>query len=266
MPRPLILVTNDDGIASPGLRAAVQAVLGLGDILVAAPASQQTAMGRSLTGRRDACFEAVAFNVEGVSIQAHCLEASPATVVRHALQALCLDRRPDMVVSGINYGENVGTSVSASGTVGAAIEAAVLGIPALACSLQTEPAHFHHHPERDWTTAIHFVRCFARCLLSTPLPPDVDLLKLDVPATATLETPWRLCRLSRQPYFTVTLDIPHPASRLGEGRILVTMDPHTLEPDSDVRAIGVDQVVALTPLSLDATSRTDFPTLLAALG
>ena len=263
--RPLFLLTNDDGIRSPGLRAAARAVRDLGDVLVVAPATQQTAMGRSFTGRPDAFLEPVPFEVDGQPIRAYACEGSPASVVRHGLQALCRDRRPDLLVSGINYGENVGTSISASGTVGAAMEAAARGIPALAASQQMHPDHFTRHEAPDWRASEHFLRLFACKLVGTRLPQDVDLLKLDVPEDATPHTPWRLSRLSRQRYFEVVIDDPGPHSRLKDGRVTVQVDHEALEPDSDVHALVRERVVAVTPLSLDATSRADFADIHRAL-
>jgi 5'-nucleotidase len=253
-------LTNDDGIQSPGLRAAVRAVLALGDLLVVAPATQQTAMGRSFTGRSDALLEPVGFAVEGRQIQAFACEGSPASVVRHGLLVLCRERLPDLVISGINYGENVGGSITASGTVGAAFEAASLKIPALAASLQMHPSAFLHHGEADWAAAEHFLELFARKILQAPLPFDVDLLKLDVPEKATRNTPWRLTRLSRQRYFMRILEDPTLLSCLGDGHVAVKVDHETLEADSDVHALMAG-LVAVTPLSLDATSRTDFAVL-----
>ena len=263
--RPLILLTNDDGIASPGLREAAVALAEIGELLVAAPAYQQTAMGRSHTGRPGALLERVDLRIQGHSVAAYGLDASPATEVRHALQALCQDRKPDLVVSGINYGENVGSTITVSGTVGAAFEGAVHGIPALAISLQMDFSKIHHHGEADWLAAAHFARHFALRLLERAMPLDVDVVKVDVPEGATLATPWRLTRLSRQHYVQVILDEPHPRSALGEGHIAVCVDEATLEPDSDIYALVRDKVVSVTPLSLDATSRTGFQAIQAFL-
>ena len=264
--RPLIFLTNDDGIASPGLMAAARAALPLGELLIVAPSTQQTAMGRSFRGRKDAQLEAIPYEVDGHPVRAFHIEGTPATVVRHALQVLCLDRLPDLLISGINYGENVGSSISASGTVGAAIEAASMGIPALAAARQVHPDDFMEHGEQDWAAAEHFLRLFAVKLLSGPMPFDMDLLKIDVPDDATIETPWRMCRLSRQRYFEMVLEAPSLESRIGDGRISVTVDHGSLESDSDIHALTVDRIVAVTPLSLDATSRADFSTIRRLLG
>ncbi len=253
----LILLTNDDGIASPGLAAAVRAVMGLGEVLVVAPSTQQTAAGRSFRGRQDAHLERHLLSIDGQDIDAWHLDASPALVVRHGLQVLCQGRLPDLIVSGINYGENLGSSVTASGTLGAALEGALHRIPSLATSLQVSPEQFFHHGEQDWSAATHHVRAVAEQLLRHPMPFDVDVLKLDVPDDATPETPRRLCRLSRQPYFVNHLDDPHPGSRIRDGRLSVEVHRADLEPDSDVHALAVDRVVAVTPLSVDFSSRTD---------
>ncbi len=109
----------------------------------------------------------------------------------------------------------------------------------------------------DYTAAIHFTRLFARCLLATPLPFDVDLLKLDVPSDATPETPWRLTRVSRHTYFA---PIPPQRSDLAEPMRIdyrTPTHPERTEPDSDIYALAVDRVVSVAPLSLDLTSRAD---------
>lgn len=265
MDRPTIVLTNDDGIRSPGLRAAAEALVDLGDLWVVAPLEQQTAAGRSFRGRREATFEAVPFEVGGQAIRAYACAGSPASVVRHALAVLFGDRRPDLVVSGINYGENVGSSITASGTVGAAYEAASAGLRALAASKATHPDAFLTHGDEDWSAAIHFVRRFAEALLRAELPPDVDVLKLDIPEGATPETPWKVTRQSRQRYFVRRITGGDLRTPLGAGSIVVEVDEATLEADSDVRALR-DGWVSVTPLSLDATSRTDFEALARTLG
>ena len=109
-----------------------------------------------------------------------------------------LPAKPDLVVSGINFGENLGTGVTVSGTVGAALEAAGIGIPALAISLETLIEHHYSLSEDvDFRAAAHFTGNFARLLLNQDMPSDVDVLKIDVPIEATQETPWEITRISR---------------------------------------------------------------------
>ena len=253
--KPLILVTCDDGIESPGLRAAVRAVLPLGDVIVASPCEQQTGAGRSLPTFHDGAIHQVEYEVDGQPVLAYGVFGSPAQAVLYALVEL-VPRRPALCVSGINFGENVSTGVTASGTVSAAIEAADDGVPALAVSLQTpQEFHYHHSDLIDFGAAAHFTHFFARRLLALEMPADVDLLKVDVPAGATPDTPWRVTRLSRQRYFHAT---PSGREYLEEKRLLgyeMLFERDTLEPDSDTWAVVIDGVVSVTPLSLDLTSR-----------
>ena len=254
---PLILITNDDGIQSPGLHAAVEAALPLGEILVFAPNRQWSGAGRSMP-RAEGRITPFPMEVDGQPIKAYQTDASPALIVIYALYEL-VPRPPSLVISGINYGENLGSDVTISGTVGAALQAAVSGIPALAASLQT-PKETHVKPSDsiDFSAAIHFTRLFARRMLETSLAGDVDVLKLDVPDDATPQTPWRLTRLARQPYFVT---IPPERACLADP---LTLDyeslshPELTEPNSDIYALAVDRIVSVAPLSIDLTTRTDF--------
>lgn len=257
--RHLIFLTNDDGILSPGLRAVADAVCDLGELLIVAPATQQTGMGRASPAVSGGAVTEEHLSVRGHRLPAYALTASPAQTVVYGVVVLA-PRRPDLVISGINYGENLGTSVTASGTVGAALQAAEFGIPALAVSLETIKAyHYNHGHDVNWETAAHTTRAFSQALLQRTLPFDVDVLKIDVPADATPQTPWRITRQSRQPYY----DAFRPAGAEPDERGLVRLDYdikvywEKLEPDSDIYAFARDRVIAVTPLSHDLTSRTD---------
>lgn len=259
---PLILITNDDGIASPGLRAAIWAVRGLGQLLVAAPKEQQSAASRNFLPN-PGTTQQESIEVDGVQVPAFSVEAAPAPTVRRAILTLA-PRTPDLVVVGINYGENVGVGITISGTIGAAIEAASFGIPALAVSLETEKEkHFSHSEEVDFTVAAHFAQRFARRLLSIPLPPGVDILKVDVPRDATPQTPCRLTRVSRQRYFQSIVEVDERGNRRLVGYD-IQIDDDALEPDSDVHALRVDRVVSVSPLTIDLSARVE-PDRLAAL-
>lgn len=263
--RPLILVTSDDGIESPGLRAAALAALELGDVMVSAPCEQQTGAGRSLPTFNDGAIHEIDYRVDGQRVPAYAIHGSPAQAVLYATVEL-VPRRPDLCIAGINFGENVGSGVTGSGTVGAALEAADEGIPALAVSLETDPQyHYNHSNDVDFGAATHFTRYFAAQLLARQLPADVDVLKVDIPCDATPETPWRITRLSRQRYYRA---LPSGRRYLAEKRRLgytAAVDYAALEPDSDVHAVAVDRVVAVTPLTLDLTSRVELATLQALL-
>lgn len=260
---PLILITNDDGIQSPGLTASVAACASLGELLIVAPAHQQSAAGRAKPPGSSGRMKRQEIRVEGGIFSGYAIEGSPAQMVEHALVELAT-RPIDLVVSGINYGENIGEGITTSGTVAAALEAASFGIAALAVSRQTAPEHYYtHSAEIDFDVAGHFVQIFARQLLEVGLPQGVDLLKVDVPANATTETPWRWTRISRKRYFYPTIQPrrnPDAPSPLG---FITRADRAELEPDSDIWAVALDQVVSVAPVNVDMTASTPSSVLAA---
>ncbi|MGC8838397.1 MAG: 5'/3'-nucleotidase SurE [Anaerolineae bacterium] len=261
MERPLILLTNDDGLRSPGLRAAAEAVLDLGDVLVVAPRDQQTGTGKAISGERGQVPVRESLWVAGREVPAYAILGTPAMAVLYGVLAL-VPRRPALLISGINYGTNLGTDVLASGTLGAALQAAEMGVPALAVSLETEKAlHYDNSTELDFRAAQHFLRFFAQRMLAMDLPHDVDVLKVDIPREATPQTPWRVTRQSRQAYhvaFVRAFASPGGAPILDYDAIQTF---EGVEPDSDIWATGMERVVSVTPLSLDLTSRVDLAEL-----
>jgi 5'-nucleotidase len=252
-----ILLTNDDGIHSPGLWAAAGALSELGYVHVVAPREQSSGAGRSLPGSSDGVIERREIQINGKSWPAYAVGGTPAQAVLHAIFEI-MPERPVLVVSGINYGENVGSGVTISGTVGATLEAASLGIRGLAISLQTDVAHHLTNSDQvDFSTAAHFTTYFARLVLQKTFPADVDLLKVEIPAAATPQTAWEVTRVSRQRYY---LPAPTPRSSWSEpGPLRYHLDPDLQEyrMDSDAYAIQFKQVVSVTPMSLDLTSRVD---------
>jgi 5'-nucleotidase len=256
----LILLTNDDGLASPGLAAAVRAVRDLGDLLIVAPAEQQSGMGRSMPGHYSCAITRHILTIDGVMYPAYAVDGSPAQAVLHALLSLA-DRRPALTIAGINHGENLGTGTTISGTVGAALQAGDMGVPGLAVSLEVPPAFHYNHNSGDlvdWSSSIYFTRYFAQRLLRHGLPHGVHAVKVDIPAEATPRTPWRVTRQSLQPYYnSVTVErelqfgVPRPLT------YRVQIDWETLEPDSDIWAFVRDRVVSVTPLTLDLSGGID---------
>ena len=262
---PLILVTNDDGIESPGLSAAVEAVLPLGEVIVVAPSSQQTSAGRGLHGDKNGSLQRADLNIGGRIVTAYHCDCSPASAVLHAFDVLFHIKKPDLLISGINYGENLGTNVTISGTVGAALQAASHGVPGLAMSLQTDIGNHRKYAELEWGAATHFCNIFASFMLNAKLPPDVDVLNVNVPAAATIKTLWKVTRLSRQGYFVNYLADPHHASKIGEAVCQFGFDEETLELDSDIRAV-CSNLVSVTPVSMDLTSRMDLKSFMMGRG
>ena len=266
MTRPLILLTNDDGIDSPGLHAAITVLDHLGDLLIVAPTRQQSGMSRSLPSGFDGSIHEVTINHDGKSFQGYHLDGSPAQAVLYGIVEIA-DRRPDLAISGINYGENLGCGTLISGTVGAALQSGEMGIPSLAVSLETKKEyHYNHGADVDWDAACYWLGIFAeRSLEPTAWPQDVAVLKIDVPETATPDTPWRLTTQSRQPYY---ISRRTKRQTLQDAEVLdyeVGVDISRLEPDSDIYAFVVDRVISVTPLSTDLSARISLPQFEARL-
>ncbi len=256
-----ILLTNDDGIQSPGLWAAAEALSKLGFVHVAAPRDQFSGAGRSLPITTDGVIQPQEVYVDGKTWQVYAVGGTPAQTVLHGVLEI-LPEKPALVVSGINYGENLGTGITASGTVGAALEASALGLPALAISLETETGlHLSYSTEVDFSAAAYFTALFGRLLMEKSLPQDVDVLKVDVPSDATPDTPWQITRLSHMPYFEpipprrASWETPTKVGYRQAG------DPAQDSLESDVYAVRVKRLVSVTPLSLDLTSRVSLKAL-----
>lgn len=256
--RPLVVFTNDDGIQSPGLWAVVQAFEGVGDLLVCAPREQQSGMGRSMPTYSKGIIETYELPTKIRDCVAYAVDGTPAQSVQHALLEL-VERKPALVVSGINYGDNTGNGVTISGTVGAALEGASLGIPSIAVSQQTPfDLHLTYSDDVDFSAAAHFTQEFGTYIIDhQAMPDDVDVLKIDVPWEATIQTEWRMTRVSRRRVYWPTR--PERASLNATGKLgyHYNTDPAKAEPDSDVYALLHDKVISVTPMSLDMTSRTD---------
>lgn len=255
---PIILFTNDDGIESPGLWESVRAFSGLGKLLVVAPREQQSGMARSMPVYSEGRLYPYEAPADIPDCEAYAADGTPAQTVQHAVLELAATL-PVLAVSGINYGDNTGNGVTISGTVGAALEAASLGIPALAVSQQTPfDLHLSYSDGVDFHPAAQFARRFGEYLLAhRNLPDDVDVLKIDVPWEATVDTEWRITRVSRRRVYWPTR--PERTAHGDPGKLgyRYNTDPSKAEPDSDVYTLMHDRLVSVTPMSLDMTSRTD---------
>ncbi len=255
MNKPQILLTNDDGIRSPGLWAAAGTLASIGYVTVAAPKEQSSGMGRSLPNSSSGIIHEEKLHVNGQDWTVYAVSGSPAQAVLHGVLEI-MPQKPDLIVSGINYGENVGHGVTISGTVGAAMEGASLGYPSLAVSLQADQRyHLSYSDEVDFSAAAYFTAYFANILLQKKMPSDVQVLKVDVPSDATTKTNWQVTRVARQRYYEPVTpkrkswDVPGFVS-YKEAAILGGEDK-----DSDVYALRKKKIVSVTPISPDMTSR-----------
>jgi 5'-nucleotidase len=181
--------------------------------------------------------------------------------VLHAVLEI-MPEKPDLIVSGINYGENVGLGITVSGTVGAAMEGASLGFRSLAVSLQADQQyHLSYSEEMDFSSAAYFTAHFANILLQQEMPDDIHLLNVNVPSDATSNTKWQITRLARQRYYDPTA--PNRSS-WSEPGTLSYVEAAILDgeaEDSDVYVMRKKHMVSVTPVSLDMTSRVELGNL-----
>ena len=171
MSKPLILVTNDDGMFAPGLRALVNAVSPLGEVIVVAPNSPQSGQGHAITiedpirlHKVDVFEDIVAYECSG----------TPVDCVKLAKHIVLKDRKPDLCVSGINHGPNSSINIIYSGTISAAMEASIEGIPSIGFSL------LDYSFDADFTAAAHYARIIASYALENGLN-DCSLLNVNIP-------------------------------------------------------------------------------------
>jgi len=186
--KPLILVTNDDGIAAPGLRTLIEVMSALGDVVVVAPDSPQSAMGHAITVNSTLFVEKVV--VDKVNQLEYSCSGTPADCVKLAVDQI-LDRRPDLCVSGINHGSNSSINVIYSGTMSAAIEAGIEGIPSIGFSLLDYSWNANFEPTKP------FVKSIAENVLKEGLPKDV-VLNVNIPNLPKEELKGiKICRQAR---------------------------------------------------------------------
>lgn len=168
--RPLILVTNDDGITAPGIRTLISVMNTIGDVVVVAPDSPQSAMGHAITINSTLHLEKV--TIDGNQPEYSC-SGTPADCVKLAVNEI-LERRPDICVSGINHGSNSSINVIYSGTMSAALEAGIEGIPAIGFSLL----------DYNWNANFEHCKSFIKTITQQVLEhglPDGVVLNVNLP-------------------------------------------------------------------------------------
>jgi 5'-nucleotidase len=246
--RPSILLTNDDGVSSIGLWAAYDALRPVADVTIVAPATQQSAVGRSISIFEPLRATQVVINGE----KAWAVAGKPTDAVIIGLFSLML--KPVMVVSGINIGENLSTeSIMTSGTVGAALEASNQGVKAIAFSLQVEDQgdkfddpRFH---AQSFDPAKQVVRDIVTRVLAKGFCPDTDVINVNIPSRVC--GGYEVTRLARKLFHTGVEKRLDPRGRPYfwiNGPLV-----EDAEEGTDVHAIRKGNI-SITPITLDCTS------------
>lgn len=229
-----ILITNDDGIFSEGIKALAEAVSTVADVIVVAPDREQSASGHSLTLHHP-------LRIRPVRPHWYAVDGTPTDCVNLAIQGLLKEEKPDLVVSGINFGLNLGNDVTYSGTVSAAFEAHLQKLPAVAFSQEIAEGF-------SFEDAARVAREVLQGVLAKPVPRDL-LLNVNVPADRPLKGV-RLTRLCRRFYHQTVVTKEDPRGR--EYFWIGGSPEWESEPGTDHAAL-IDGYVSITPLHLDLT-------------
>ncbi len=243
-----VLLSNDDGIFSPGLHALARAMHDVADeILIVAPDVEQSASGHAITVRRPLRYKRTRLDLSGVD--AYRVDGTPADCV---VLGVHNGGRPDIIVSGINFGSNLGYDVTHSGTVAAAFEGTTLGIPSIAVSLRTGPA------EMDFSFAARYAAQLAATVAAAGLP-ERTLLNVNFPVGEP-----KGVIISRQSTHSYQDAIVRRIDPEGVPYYWIAGTPTgQREADTDYTAV-VDGYATITPLHLDLTDR-EFLAALARL-
>ncbi|MFO7370823.1 MAG: 5'/3'-nucleotidase SurE [Bacteroidales bacterium] len=240
--KPLILVTNDDGVEAKGLKALIETLRPIGKIVVVAPADPQSGMSHAITVKVPLRLTKI---VDEQDLSVYKCYGTPVDCVKMAFNHL-LTRRPDLLVSGINHGSNASTSVFYSGTMGAALEGCINEIPSIGFSL----LNLDH--EADFTTARHYVEIITRQVLRNGLPKTV-CLNVNIPDIEKSKIAGiRICRQNRG-YWQEEFD--QRTDPMGKHYFWLTGYFHNTEPDAaDTDEWALDKgYVSIVPLQTDLT-------------
>jgi len=246
-----ILLTNDDGVQADGLFALFQALSEVAEVVVVAPERQQSATGHAITLHKPLRMSAVALRDGSPAFASNGTPSDCATL--GILEAM--GGNVDLVVSGINHGPNLGWDIHYSGTVSAAIEAAIIGRPSLAVSVASWDKDIH------WTPVAQFAATLARWLATHPLPPHT-ILNLNAPNLPQTElTGVAVTTQGRRQYVDRIEKRTDPVGRpyywLGGS---LAEEAAGAEAGSDVRAVA-DGKISVTPVHLDMTAYALLPSL-----
>ena len=241
-----ILVTNDDGIHSPGLHALADALRPFGEVTIVAPDREKSAASHSLTLRRPVALRRLEPGI-------YTVDGTPADCVYLGALSV-LEQKPDLVASGINRGGNIGDDVTYSGTVAAALEGTILGIPSIAFSQMAQASQErgqHDAVSFCWETAGRVAGRVVDQVLTEGLPEDI-LLNVNVPADPVRGV--RCTRQGKHLYDQVVHEAVDPRGRItywvGSGEAKVMEQPE----DTDYTSVK-NGYVSITPLHLDLTHR-----------
>jgi len=241
--KPLILVTNDDGITAPGIRTLIKVMNEIGDVIVVAPDNPQSGMGHAITVNNTLRCNPVTID-EGPQLEYSC-SGTPADCVKMAVNEI-LNKKPDLCVSGINHGSNASINVIYSGTMSAAVEAGIEGIPAIGFSL------LDYNWDANFEASKEYVKKITENVLNNKLP-DGIVLNVNIPNAKKEELKGvRVCRQARGNWKE---DFDKRVSPQGEDYYWLTGKFENLDQggDTDIWALE-NKYVSVVPVQFDMTA------------
>lgn len=241
-----ILLTNDDGINSEGLKALNEAICELGEVFIVAPDRQRSAVGLSITLERP-------LRVKNLAEKTYSVDGMPADCVTLAIHRL-LESPPDLIISGINDGQNIGYDIFHSGTVGAALIGTMFGIPSMAVSIVNSRFTGESHNINQYDTAAHVALKFARIISEHKLP-DETFLNINVPNVPLSEIEGT--EVTRHCGATYNVEIHNRLDPMGKKYYWLggKFDGEGDHSATDLSAL-LQHKVSVTPLRLDLTDYT----------
>lgn len=235
---PTILISNDDGFHAPGMRAMREALEGLGRLIVCCPDSEQSATSHALTLHRP-------LRIAKVEEDCYTVDGTPTDSVLLGINHILKGEKPDLVMSGINAGPNIGDDIGYSGTVAAALEGTVYGVPSVAVSLAS-------HDFKDFSAAGKVARESAQWVLANGLPKDVTL-NVNIPAIEPSQIRGRRVTIQGKRHFEdIVQEKLDPRGRryywIGGSVVFPEQEPGT-----DITAIA-EGYVSITPIRIELTA------------
>ena len=234
--RPRILISNDDGYQSEGIKALTAAMEPLGEVWVVAPEQEQSASSHAISIHRP-------LRIREIGERRYAIDGTPTDCSYLAVNHIMKDQRPALMVSGINHGANLADDVTYSGTVAAAMEASLIGVPSIAFSLVTRHKF-------DFGPSARFARSLADAALSQKLPPHM-LINVNIPGGLDPEG-YVVTRLGKHSYGTDVIEKTDPRGRnyywIGGNEY-----QHEDIPGSDCNVVLTEKLISVTPLQLDLT-------------
>ena len=242
--KPLILVTNDDGINAPGIRFLIDIMNDIGDVVVVAPDSPQSGMGHAITINNTLYCEPIVINKNEPQSEYSC-SGTPADCVKIAVNEI-LKRKPDLCVSGINHGSNSSINVIYSGTMSAAVEAGTQGIPAIGFSL------LDYSLDADFTHSREFVKRITLECLNNGVPKGV-VLNVNIPKISNTKLKGiKICRQAKS-YWEEKFD--KRVSPLGKNYYWLTGNFVNLDDGEDTDHWALENhYISMVPIQFDLTA------------